>query len=187
MPTLDCGVKYRVLEASKEYGPLADFSCGKRGRQAEREVNRNVAQLFSGTETMQQLVVLLEKASGQDHYGRPLLIGLCGLARLEAQGIPGLPDKAGIGYVAAIGTDATYRDHVLGDGATRCGSALLMSAMVVTRTMFGGDMPAVLAKVLPSNRGSMRMFKEHGFDNLGVQEGSNTMLRPPDLDPAFRR
>jgi hypothetical protein len=187
LPTLDCAVQYRILDGPKDYGPLADFSCGKRGRQWEREVNRDVAGLFGGAEPMQQIVVVLEKAVGEDHYGRPLLIGVCGLASLQAEGIPGLPDKSRIGYVGAIGTDAMYREHVLEDGVTRCGSALLMSAMVVMRTMFGGEMPAVLAKVLPNNRGSMRLFTGHGFDNLGAQEGSNMMLRPPDLAPDFRR
>ena len=187
MPTLDCPVAYRILEEQKEYGPLADFSCGKRGRQAEREINRTVSQLFGGTCPMQMLAVVLEKAAGADDYGRQPLIGVCGLSRIKSQGIPGLADGTDIAYIPAIGTDAIYRDHVLEDGVTRCGSALLMSAMVVTRTMFGGEMPAVLARVLPHNKGSMRLFREHGFDKLGLQMGENAMFRPPDLEPDFRR
>jgi hypothetical protein len=185
--TLAGPVTYRILEGPKDYGPLADFSCGKGGGQAEREVNATVSRLFNGTTAMQQLVVVLEKGSETDHYGRPRLIGVCGLTRMQVEGIPGLPDGTAVAYIPAIGTDAIYRDHLLEDGVTRPGSALLMSAMTVTKTMFGGETPPVLAKVLPHNKGSMRMFTAHGFDNTGVQAGENLMLRPPNLDADFRR
>ncbi len=187
LPTLDCAVKWRILTAPEDYGPLADFSCGKRGGQAEREVNRTVGQLFASSEAGPLLVVVLEKAEGCDEFGRSPLVGVCALASLQSEGIFGLPDGTGMAYVAAIGTDAIYRDHVLDDGATRCGSALLVGAMVVARTMFGDEMPPVLAKVLPRNRGGMRLFNEHGFDNLGLREGASTMLRPRHLAPDFRR
>ena len=146
--------------------------------------------MFSGDLPPEEgmVVVILEKTVGEDHFGRPPLIGVCGLTHLQAEGIPGIPNKTFVPFVGVVGIDETYRGYCLEDGATRCGSALLMSAMIVGKTMVGGgDMPAMLAKVEPTNKPAMTMFRLHGFDRLRSDGGYSVMLRPPDLDPDYRR
>ncbi|MFI4977496.1 MAG: hypothetical protein ACHQC8_02280 [Solirubrobacterales bacterium] len=189
MPTLDCPVRHRILDAPVEYGPLADFSCGKGGEREEREVNRTIAQLFNGKAPVQMLVVVLEKTEGADAFGRAPLIGVSGVYSMQAAGLPGL-DEGGafVAFVPAIGIDEKYQGKRLEDGETRCGSALLISTMVVAKAMMGGGpTPAALAKVDPENDRSQNLFKRHGFEKVGREAEFDMMLRPPDLDPDFRR
>jgi hypothetical protein len=189
VPTLDCPVRHRILDAPVEYGPLADFSCGKGGEKEEREVNRTIAQLFNGKAPVQMLVVVLEKTKGSDVFGRAPLVGVAGVYSMQAGGgVPGLPEGSLIAFIPAIGIDEKYQGEKLEDGVTRCGSALLMSTMVVAKAMMGGgDTPAALAKVDPNNDRSQALFKRHGFEKIGKEAGFDTMLRPPDLDVDFRR
>jgi hypothetical protein len=45
----------------------------------------------------------------------------------------------------------------------------------------------VFSKVKVSNTASKRLHDEHGFDNTGHQGGEHLLLRPPELDPTFKR
>lgn len=112
---------------------------------------------------------------------------MCCVTTGTLEGVPGIDGAEG-GYIGAFGTDLQYRKHVLGDEKTRPGNALMQGGLETIQAMFGGPpMVFVFAKVKRSNIASTRLFDEHGFDDTRNAAGEHVLLRPPDLDPGFRR
>jgi hypothetical protein len=186
MPTLAGPVRFRTLITPKDYPPFIDFCCGK-DRLEEHEVNRTVRRLCAGATEVQQISVILERATAQDANGHPPLVGVCSVATGVLQGVQGIVGAEGA-YIPAIGTDLAYRKHVLDGSRIRPGNALLTGALKTIETMFGGDlMPYVFAKVKPPNRGSKTLFDEHGFEDMGNQGGEHILLRPPGVAPTLKR
>lgn len=186
MPTLAGPLRSRMLISAKEYPPLIDFCCGK-GRFEEHEVNQTVHRICAGIAQWGWITVVLEKPSETDPTGHSKLVGVCCVTSSASPGL-GLAGQAEGGYIGAFGTDLEFRKHVLEDGTTRPGNALMRGALEAIQAMFGGPpMVYVFAKVKRSNSASKRLHDEHGFDDTGNSQGEHVLLRPPGLDPTCTR
>jgi hypothetical protein len=167
---IDEPIIIRVLTDPKGYEPFHQFCCGK-DRREEREVMLTVHNLLAGTTEVQQIAVLLEKdAPPLDHTGERPLIGICTVGTAVAgRNLPSVGVKAGDrgAAIGVVGTDLVYRKHVLQDGETRPGVALVTGTLKLIEQMFGGQMPFVRTNVLPTNEGSKPLFDEHYFENTG--------------------
>jgi hypothetical protein len=130
-----------------------------------------VHNLWAGTTVVQQIVVVLEKdARRLEHTGERPLVGVCTIAAATAeQAYPSVGIKEGErgSAIGVVGTDLAYRKHVLSDGKTRPGVALVTGTLKLIEQMFGGAMPFVRTNVLPNNDGSKPLFDEHCFENTG--------------------
>jgi hypothetical protein len=186
MLTLGGPLRSRMLITPKEYPPLINFCCGKE-RLEENEVNTTVHRICAGIAQWGWIAVVLEKPSEKDSTGHSRLVGVCCVTNQTLQGVAGVEEGAEGGYIGAFGTDLQFRKHVLEDG-TRPGNALMSEALKAIQAMFGGPpMVYVFSKVKVSNTASKRLHDEHGFDNTGHQGGEHLLLRPPELDPTFKR
>jgi hypothetical protein len=187
MPTLTGPLRSRMLITPKEYPPLVNFCCGKE-RLEEHEVNATVHRICAGVAQWGWIAVVLEKPSEKDATGHAQLIGVCCVTNQTLEGVDGVEDGAEGGYIGAFGTDLLYRKHVLDDGQTRPGNALMRGALQAIEAMFGGPpMVYVFAKVKRSNTASKTLHDEHGFDDTGNAGGEHVLLRPPGLEPGFMR
>ncbi len=187
MPTLAGPLRSRMLITPKEYPPLVNFCCGKE-RVEEYEVNTQVHRICAGIASAGWIAVVLEKPSEKDATGHPSLVGVCCVTNSVLPGVPGVEDGSEGGYIGALGTDLRYRKHLLDDGQTRPGAALMQEALTAIQAMFGGPpMAYVFAKVKRSNAASKRLHDEHGFDDTGNAQGEHLLLRPPGLDPTATR
>jgi ribosomal protein S18 acetylase RimI-like enzyme len=119
--------------------------------------------------------------------GHAPLIGVCGIANVKLEGVPGLPNGTAGAYIYAIGVDVDYQRRKIAR-KWRYGNALAQSALEAILTMFGGqDMPYVVATVKLDNKGSKELLDEHGFDNMGQGAGELVLLRDLGFDPQYRR
>jgi hypothetical protein len=151
--------------------------------------------------------VLLEKdAPRLEHTGERPLVGVCttGSAMAEqAYRTVGIKEVERGAAIGVLGTDLVYRKHVLSDGKTRPGVALVTGALTLIEQMFGGGaMPFVRTNVRPNNEGSKPLFDEHQFENTGYPEskmeigpgvmkvassGQLALFRPAGLSPTQLR
>jgi hypothetical protein len=187
MPTLVGPVRSRILINPKLYPPFVDFCCGK-DRLEEREVNQTVCRIYGGAAEAQWIAVILERPGEKDVGGHPSLVGVCGVMTGALDGVPGVDAGSEGGYIGAFGTDMRYRKHLLDDGKTRPGNALMRAALEAIQAMFGGEpMSYVFAKVKRTNSASRRLFDEHGFEDMGNPQGEHVLLRAPGIKPGFKR
>jgi hypothetical protein len=165
----------RVLTHPKGYAPFLQYCCGK-GRREELEVALTIHNLWAGTTQTQQIAVLLEKdVEPIPHTGERPLIGVCTIATATAERaypVVGIKEGGRGATIGVVGTDLAYRKHVLNDGRTRPGVALVTGTLKLIEQMFGGAMPFVRANVLPNNEGSKPLFDEHCFENTGYPESA---------------
>lgn len=141
---------------------LATFEAGD--GPAAHEVQLILGNLRSGEALPQTVAMLLDGDSG----------ALLGIASVRIEGNPELRAKASTPwflrrlsrspYVNLIARDERYRDHVLRDGATRLGSALLLAGLeTVAAETDDGYLPTVWALVRRNNAASRRTFGAFGF------------------------
>ncbi len=140
---------------------LADFHVDE--GPAARETRIILENLHSG-EALPQTVALLATEDG------PLLgiasIRLDGNAQLRAK--PSTPwfvrRLSRNPYVNLIARDARFRNHVLGDGETRLGTAILRAGLeVVENELPTRELPTIWALVRRENEASKRAFAEFAF------------------------
>jgi hypothetical protein len=187
MPTVAGPLRSRMLITPKEYPPLIDFCCGKE-RLEEHEVNTTVHRICAGIAQWGWITVVLEKPSEPDASGHAKLIGVCCVASSASPGLGLAGQDSEGGYIGAFGTDLEFRKHLLEDGKTRPGNALMRGALEAIQAIFGGPpMVYVFAKVKRSNAASKRLHDEHGFEDTGNAGGEHVLLRPPALEPTFTR
>jgi hypothetical protein len=188
-------VRHRVLRDPRRYRPFLAFCCGKTHR-SEYEVSLTIHNLWGGTLATPQIAVLLEKDTDRDeNTGERPLVGVSTIfadpVPLGVNGVPGYAFGDLGAVIGVIGTDLLYRKVPLRDGTTRPGNALLEATLKIIAIHFPSPMPFVKAHVLPENAGSLRLFDEHRFDNLGIGGGpagdQYTVFREAAIPPTERR
>ncbi len=141
---------------------LEEFRVG--AGPAAHEVRLILENLFSG-EALPQTVALLSRESDG---------ALLGLASIRIDGNAQLRAKASTPwflrrlspnpYVNLIARDERYRNHVLSDGRTRLGSAVLRAGLEIVESEVGTPaLPTVWALVRRGNTSSRRAFREFAF------------------------
>ncbi len=131
---------------------------------AARETRLILDNLHSGEALPQTVALLLEESSG----------ALLGIASVRIEGNAQLRAKASTPwfvrrlsrnpYVNLIARDERYRNHVLCDGETRLGSAILRAGLEIVRHEVGdAPLPTVWALVRRDNEASKRVFGEFAF------------------------
>jgi|GEM_PF-5666503 hypothetical protein len=131
---------------------------------AAMEVRMILENLISGEANPQTLAMLEEEATGA-------LLGLAsvridGNAQIRAKSTTAwfLRRLAGNPYVNLIVRDERYRNHVLADGRTRLGEALVRAALEVVEAEHPGpEVPTVWALVQRYNFASKRAFARFAF------------------------
>jgi hypothetical protein len=144
--------------------------------------------------------VLEKDAPRLKHTEERPLIGVCTIASTVAeQAFPGVKKGERGALIGVVGTDLVYRKHVLSDGQTRPGVALVSGTLKLIEQMFGsGAMPFVRTNVLPTNNGSKPLFDEHYFEDGGrplivnlrgekKRADNLALFRPAGIDPTKKR
>ena len=184
-PIIEGDVVLRVVDVTRGWLELKKFRCGWSGKKAEEEIHAAAQQLGAGvildpwadvTGPHYQRVVALERPSGE-------LISWCGITRRHLCEVPA-PIPPG-GYVFAIATAHAYRGWRLDVQGTRPSDAVMRRALEVLRVDLGdGVVPYVWARVLPDNRDSNRLFRDHRFELYPrPNEEQAIRARPAGLDP----
>jgi hypothetical protein len=141
---------------------LTDFQAGS--GPAAREVRLILENLHSGEALPQTVALLSEQASG----------ALLGIASIRIDGNAQLRAKSSTPwfvrrlarnpYVNVIARDERYRNHMLCDGQTRLGTAILRAGLeVVEHELPDGPLPTVWALVRRENEASKRVFGQFAF------------------------
>ncbi len=141
---------------------LEGFRCS--GGPAAREVALIVGNLLSGEALPQTVAFVNDAASG----------ALLGIASVRPEGNAQLRAKSSTPwfvrrlstnpYVNMIARDERYPGHVLLDGRTRLGSAILRAGLEALVAELGGEtLPTVFALVRRENETSKRTFGEFAF------------------------
>jgi len=141
---------------------LEEFRC--EGGPAAGEVQMIVANLLSGEALAQTVALVQEESSGE----------LLGIASVRMDGNEQIRSRSSEPwflrrlavnpYVNVIARDERYRNHVLRDGRTRLGTALLRAALeLVEQSAPGKPLPTVWALIRRENRASQRAFREFAF------------------------
>jgi hypothetical protein len=156
----------RVTVRSKEEcageAQLEGFRCGD--GPAAREIALIVGNLLSGEALPQTVAFVNDAASG----------ALLGIASVRPEGNEQLRAKSSTPwfvrrlsanpYVNMIARDERYAGHVLLDGRTRLGSAVLRAGLEALAAELGGKtLPTVFALVRRENETSKRTFGEFAF------------------------
>ena len=154
----------------KHYAPLRRFSCGKRGRRSEQEVNRLVREYASGKHKGGTFRVTVQGPKG--------LVGVAAF-QATAPSQPMLGQFSGSPYISVIGLSDRYRGRTR-DGL-RLGDLVLVDVLRAINDSWGGA-PDTFALVDPNNRDSRGLFERHGFRMIvpAVANGH-------DADALFRR
>ena len=160
------GAPVRVTVRSKEEcagePQLEGFRCGD--GPAAREVALIVGNLLSGEALPQTVAFVNDTATG----------ALLGLASIRPDGNAQLRAKSSTpwfvrrlatnAYVNMIARDERYTGHVLLDGRTRLGSAILRAGLEALAAELGRvTLPTVFALVRRENETSKRTFAEFAF------------------------
>jgi hypothetical protein len=141
---------------------LEEFRTGE--GPAGREVRIILANLLSGEAVPQTVAMLQAEDSG----------ALLGIASVRLDGNAQIGARSSTPwflrrlsskpYVNLVARDERYANHVLADGRTRLGAALVRSALeLVEREHRGGPMPTVWALVRRENLASKRAFRQFAF------------------------
>jgi ribosomal protein S18 acetylase RimI-like enzyme len=186
-PIIAGDVLLRVLDVARDWRELSRFRCGYSGKKAEEEIHLAAKQLVAGipvergtavTGPHYQRIIALENSTGE-------VISWCGVTRRHLCEITPTPVPPG-GYIFAIGTAYAYRGRRLDVEGTRPSDAVMRHALEILRDDLGDgeEMPYVWARVLPDNRPSNRLFRDHHFD-LYEARGFEQMIRarPAGFDP----
>jgi hypothetical protein len=131
---------------------------------AVREVRLILENLYSGEALPQTVALLSDQSSGS----------LVGIASIRVDGNAQLRGKASTPwfvrrlsrspYVNVIARDARYRNHVLCDGRTRLGTAILRAGLEVVEHELAVDhLPTIWALIRRENLASKRTFAEFAF------------------------
>jgi hypothetical protein len=190
-------VRHRLLSSAVKYRPFLGFCCGK-SRRSEYEVSLTIHNLYCDCLVTPQVAVILEKQTASDPLTRQR--PLVGVSTIVRDRVPlGFSDVRGYApsdpgaAIGVIGTDLAYRKVPLQDGKTRPGNALLEGTLKIIAARFSTDgVPFVKACVLPKNIGSLRLFDEHCFEDLGERgEGAErdqlTLFRHAGVPPSEKR
>ncbi len=140
---------------------LEDFQAGD--GPAANEVRLILENLHSG-EALPQTVALLSDEGG----------ALLGIASIRLDGNPQLRPKPSTPwfvrrlsrnpYVNLIARDERYRNHLLCDGETRLGTAILRAGLEIVEHELGSrSLPTIWALVRRGNEASKRTFGEFAF------------------------
>ena len=142
---------------------LEEFQAGE--GPAAGEVAIILENLLSGEALPQTVALLKDDSSGK----------LLGIASVRSDGNEQIRSKASTPwflrrlavnpYVNLVARDARYRNHLLCDGQTRLGVALVRAALEVVALQHDGDgaMPTVWALIRRRNEVSKRVFREFAF------------------------
>ncbi|MGO9490002.1 MAG: hypothetical protein ACLQBB_13375 [Solirubrobacteraceae bacterium] len=141
---------------------LEEFRC-ERGP-AAGEVQLIVRNLIEGEALPQTVALLREERSGD----------LLGIASVRLDGNAQIRAKASEPwflrrlapnpYVNLVARDERFRNHVLNDGRTRLGEAIVRAALeVVEQARYGRPMPTIWALVRRDNAASKRAFRAFAF------------------------
>jgi hypothetical protein len=141
---------------------LEEFDAGS--GPAARETRLILDNLLSGEALPQTVALLTEDSSGS----------LLGLASVRIDGNAQLRAKASTPwfvrrlsrnpYVNLVARDERYRNHVLCDGRTRLGAAILRAGLeIVEQESTTATLPTVWALVRRENDASKRVFAEFAF------------------------
>jgi hypothetical protein len=131
---------------------------------AAREVALIVGNLLSGEALAQTVALVSDQASGQ----------LLGIASIRLDGNVQLRAKSSTPwflrrlatnpYVNMVARDERFANHVLCDGVTRLGTAILRAGLEVLEAEHGGALlPTTWALVRRNNAASKRVFREFAF------------------------
>jgi hypothetical protein len=158
---------------------------------ATREVRIILENLISGEANPQTLALLEHQATGT----------LLGLASVRIDGNAQLRRKpttpwflrrlAASPYVNLIARDERYRNHMLQDGRTRLGEALMRAALeTVEMEQYGEDLPTIWALVQRQNLASKRVFAKYAFyphdrsnenpQDILVRRAGRRLTAPPE-------
>jgi hypothetical protein len=158
---------------------------------AAKEVRMILENLISGEANPQTVAMLEHQESG-------ILLGMAavrmdGNAQIRAKSTTAwfLRRLAGNPYVNLIARDERYRNHVLQDGRTRVGEALVRAALeVVEAEQPGPELPTVWALVQRHNLASKRAFGRFAFyahdrseenpQDVLVRRAGRRLPAPPD-------
>jgi hypothetical protein len=168
---------------------LAEFCCAD-GPAAE-EVRIILGNLLSGEAVEQTVAMLKEERTG----------ALLGIASVRMDGNAQIRGRASVPwfvrrisvnpYVNVVARDERYRNHVLRDGETRLGVALVRAALeVVEHELDGAPMPTVWALIKRGNTASKRAFRRLAFypharsrenqQDVFVRKAGRALPPPPD-------
>jgi hypothetical protein len=141
---------------------LEEFRAGP--GPAAKEVRLILENLHSG-EALPQTVALLSEESGGALLGIAS-VRIDGNAQLRAK--PSTPwfvrRLSRNPYVNVLARDERYRNHLLCDGETRLGTAILRAALeVVEHELAARSLPTIWALVRRDNAASKRVFGEFAF------------------------
>lgn len=143
-------------------GRLEEFDAGS--GPAARETRLILDNLYSGEALAQTVALIGDESTG----------ALLGIASIRIDGNAQLRAKASTPwfvrrlsrnpYVNLIARDERYRNHVLCDGQTRLGAAVLRAGLEIVRHEVGAEaLPTVWALVRRDNEASKRVFGDFAF------------------------
>jgi len=184
-PIVEGETELRVVDGFKGWRELSRFRCGYSDKKAEAEIHMTAQKLAAGGHVelgtgvegpLYERIVSLEAEGGE-------LISWCAITRRHLCEVPA-PCEPG-GYIFAIATAYAYRGWRLDLRGTRPADAVMRRALeVMSDDLGGGEMPYVWARVLPDNRPSNRLFRDHRFRLFPRPwEGQAIRARPAGLDP----
>ncbi len=169
-------------------GRLLEFVAGD--GPAAHEVRMILENLYSGEALPQTVAMMIDSDAG----------ALLGIASIRIDGNAELRAKASTPwflrrltrnpYVNLIARDDRYRNHVLSDGHTRLGTALLRAGLeIVASETAGRELPTVWALVRRGNEASKRTFGEFAFyahdrsheneQDVFLRRAGRRLLAPP--------
>ena len=159
--TAPVAVEIRSKDECVDHDDLAGFSC--HDGPAAKEVRMIVGNLLSGEALQQTVAMIRDTATGT-------LVGLVsvrmdGNAQIRTKsGTPWFLRRISVNpYVNLLARDERYRGHLLADGTTGIGAALLRAGLELIANERGGSMPSVWALVKRENAASKRAFSQFAF------------------------
>jgi ribosomal protein S18 acetylase RimI-like enzyme len=161
--------RFRKIAEPKGDPALASFSSGSGTHPAE--VDRLVARLYEGTNTVKPTVLVLEGPHGE-------VIGIVAYRPRPLAALEQLQDAV---YIHCIAISAVYRGSRL-EGGEPPATVLLREALGRIREESGGSMPAVWALIHHDNRAAHKLLEREGFEYIETARGNDAIrFRPAGL------
>jgi ribosomal protein S18 acetylase RimI-like enzyme len=129
--------------------PLSGFSCGRRGKRSEIEVNTIVAEYHRGTRFETEVRVT------------ELMGDLVGLAAYSTSAAAQPPNTDGYAYIALIGLSEAFRGRSI-DGR-RLGDFVLEDILQRIEARWSRSIRWIVTQVDPKNPPGRNLFERHGF------------------------